>query len=537
MSATSIQAPFPLFTDIDGQPLEAGEIFIGVAGLDPITNPINVYWDAALTQLATQPIPTRGGYPLNGTVIGRLYVGSDYSIKAASRAGNVVYSATSAGERISSDLVTFIQAGAGAQPRSVQSKLRDVVSVKDFGAVGDGIADDTAAIQAAVTHAQQSGLSVYIPSGTYKVTSTIASSGAPSIVGDGTKSVVFVSSNSITAFEFAVNTTSVDGWGLYDFSVIGPITSNATSIAFKFVGDNLSFLQYGGSNCFVYGFGAAVKDEKVARTTGFGKEAMLNWNKWSMTLINQGKAGFWATQGSGTGNSWSGQCIMNGAAVPVLLFEGSGCVVGDILASGHWGNQVAGGVGLEIGPSTVYRAQINTFGVQFDANCDVPIKLSSTGATEYTNLSVVANNWGGNAQLGQSLRPLRNSVVVDRDTSWWQSGKFVRVDTTGLQVIAVFEIDFAAWGAGNFTIYACGLVGGVGVGVAKAEYDIAESVGSLTVTSISNRLTGPASCAAISVASTGTKATVSITFTPASTNTSVNVTLVASGDKFKVTRV
>lgn len=43
------------------------------------------------------------------------------------------------------------------------------VNVKDFGAVGDGVADDTAAIQAAVNASQD----VYFPPGTYKTTSTI----------------------------------------------------------------------------------------------------------------------------------------------------------------------------------------------------------------------------------------------------------------------------------------------------------------------------------------------------------------------------
>lgn len=58
----------------------------------------------------------------------------------------------------------FLQAGSGATLRTVQDKLRDMVSVKDFGAVGDGVTDDTVAITAA--HA--TGRPIFYPYGTYK---------------------------------------------------------------------------------------------------------------------------------------------------------------------------------------------------------------------------------------------------------------------------------------------------------------------------------------------------------------------------------
>ena len=71
------------------------------------------------------------------------------------------------------DLVTYSPAGAGAVSRTVQSRLRDSVSVKDFGAVGDGVTDDTAALNAAAS-AVVAGQTLLVPSGTYLYNPTSA---------------------------------------------------------------------------------------------------------------------------------------------------------------------------------------------------------------------------------------------------------------------------------------------------------------------------------------------------------------------------
>src|SRR5690606_24324605 len=77
--------------------------------------------------------------------------------------------------------VNVTQSGTGAVARTANSKILEVVSVKDFGAVGNGVADDTAAINAALAAAD----AVEVPDGEYVISSTITISSEKKLVGRG----------------------------------------------------------------------------------------------------------------------------------------------------------------------------------------------------------------------------------------------------------------------------------------------------------------------------------------------------------------
>jgi hypothetical protein len=70
------------------------------------------------------------------------------------------------------DDITYIYPAVGAVTQTVQERLEQYVSVKDFGAVGDGVTDDTAALAAAFNYAIPLGISVELE-GDYTISGPI----------------------------------------------------------------------------------------------------------------------------------------------------------------------------------------------------------------------------------------------------------------------------------------------------------------------------------------------------------------------------
>ena len=91
----------------------------------------------------------------------------------------VIYNLPFASGSVDASNITYNQGSTGAVITNVKAKLQQTVSVKDFGAVGNGTTDDTSAIQAAIdavcslSEVGTNAGSVYFPRGTYLITSTL----------------------------------------------------------------------------------------------------------------------------------------------------------------------------------------------------------------------------------------------------------------------------------------------------------------------------------------------------------------------------
>jgi hypothetical protein len=125
---------------------------------------------------------------------------------------------------------------------TVGAKLREWVSVKDYGAVGDGIADDTAAIQAALD--SNSYAHVLLPTGTYRVTATLSITKQNTLTGpDGgsqeMQHAVIYHDPASSGVLFNV-TTAVSGVCLKNFRVTGGngsfcITSSNSYVRYEYI--------------------------------------------------------------------------------------------------------------------------------------------------------------------------------------------------------------------------------------------------------------------------------------------------------------
>lgn len=221
MANVATITPLNQFFDTNGSPLNSGYLYFGSPNQDPEQFPVQMFWDAAGTVPALQPIRTISGYPSRAGSPAIVYGPDSYSLRVRNSASvQVLYAPELGGLTSSSDLaasggsalIGFIQAGAGAVARTSQSKMRDTVCVFDFMTSAQ-IADiqaNTALVNvtAAMQAAHNTGQLVYYPAGIY-LFSTI-SFAAGGMIGDGIGKTLLRSTDSTSADLITYTGTSPD---------------------------------------------------------------------------------------------------------------------------------------------------------------------------------------------------------------------------------------------------------------------------------------------------------------------------------------
>lgn len=225
MSASLSPVPKLQFFTAGGVPLVGGKLYSYAAGT---TTPLATYTSSSGATPNTNPVI------LNSRGEAEVWLGlSSYKLKLTDANDVEIWTVDNITEPLGqlagpngSSLIGFIQAGTGAQARTVQAKLRDVVSVKDFGATGDGSTPDTAAFQAAINYCQDNLKALYIPannvSAFYKITAPLVVSKPLVMYGDGSRSVTLFG----VGFSAGQYLLDIDGtaFGTYEQSYFGGFT-------------------------------------------------------------------------------------------------------------------------------------------------------------------------------------------------------------------------------------------------------------------------------------------------------------------------
>jgi hypothetical protein len=167
--------------------------------------------------------------------------------------------------------ISYTPPFASSVATNVEAKLAQTVSVKDFGAVGDGVTDDTAAIQAALNYCETNGAFLSGQPGTYLITSTLT------IKCNGDLSLMEIEADA-TDFSPAIQVgPATAGQYLFDVELVLPKITNTAKVGTGWTGFDTAI----GVLCanvyqsritapYIYNFGVGLK------TGGYGVGNVYN---------------------------------------------------------------------------------------------------------------------------------------------------------------------------------------------------------------------------------------------------------------------
>jgi hypothetical protein len=249
----------------------------------------------------------------------------------------------------------FLDAGSGAVARTIQAKFAEVqISVKDFGAVGNGIADDYVAIQAAINRATALGGGVvYFPPGTY-LTSSVPVVTVPGvdIVGAGaTSSIIKQTSAANGGISFAVASGSgVISNRIATIQLVHASTSTGAALAQSNLGSVLIDRCRIGAGTYRTGF---LSTASAGLSVIQGSYIDANAADASSVGVNLSGGGSYAIAGSFiTGAALHAMQLGNGTfTVTGNLIQGAAAAANGILANSASTSLEAAGNWISAGPS------------------------------------------------------------------------------------------------------------------------------------------------------------------------------------------
>lgn len=163
-----------------------------------------------------------------------------------------------------------VQTGASALGpilRSLQSKIDDIISTRDFGTTGTGVSDDTAALQRAIMQIYSSSLNpsspqvrriIRIPAGTYNISSAIVVPPNCTLIGEGKNNTIIVQT---------ANTVPVMTTGDSLFQTGASLGTNSATLPSNISIEKLALKQkYSDSDVFVVDSARSVKLNSVSLT-------------------------------------------------------------------------------------------------------------------------------------------------------------------------------------------------------------------------------------------------------------------------------
>ena len=300
---------------------------------------------------------------------------AELSTVTQTQVASAVAAAYAAGS--TADAVTFLQAGTGAESRSVQAKLREYVSISDFGVLGAG--NDAAILQEAINAVQGTSAAILIPGNTTIAlgTTPVTSAGSVRLIGLGGKDRTYITWTSTTMTAWAHTGGVAGGLILEGITFSGPVSCTA--------GGAISVNSLSGVAC------AGVNIHDCAFVNGFRQLYMPQAHSWEITgntFTDYVECGLYTantiTVGQDEGDSY---------------FSNNGMFAG-VLASAK-GIVQAGAGGLKVIGNKMYGGQYGYY-MDLDSGVDTSILIIQGNSIEFQlHSGVRLRNTAGGASFTQ----------------------------------------------------------------------------------------------------------------------------------------